>query len=489
MIEKVKNFIEKQKMINGGETVLAGVSGGADSVCLFYILKELSKEMGFDLQVVHINHMIREEAEHDAAFVESICKENGIKYYRRDVDIPRIYESTSLSEEEAGRVARYEAFEEIADSIQEETGKSVVIATAHNMNDQAETMLHNLFRGSRLKGLSGIKAEGSRGSHKLIRPILILMREEIEDYLNEKGIAWCKDATNDTDEYTRNRIRHNILPVAEREINVGAIKHAAEAAAYISEVDDFLDELAGKILEKSEFKENGDLYISCKAINEAHEIVRSRAIMGAIKLISPKIKDIQSYHIETIARLSESTEGSAKLDLPYGVKVTRSYDDLIFSKRSADAGEESDAEFTIDKDRLEESRKLEIDNPVLGKVRVSLLNYDFNNKIPCGEYTKWFDYDKISCTMSFRARKTGDVLAVGKGTKTLKKLMIDEKIPADMRDKVLVLADKEQVLWLPGYRISENYKVNESTKQVLAIEVTQLQIMKESNEHKAQKGE
>ena len=131
--------------------------------------------------------------------------------------------------------------------------------------------------------------------------------------------------------------------------------------------------------------------------------------MGAIKLILPKIKDIQSYHIETIARLSESTEGSAKLDLPYGVKVTRSYDDLIFSKRSDDEGEESDAEFTIDKDRLEESRKLEIDNPVLGKVRVSLLNYDFNNKIPCGEYTKWFDYDKIKnglqlCYWKIRSR-------------------------------------------------------------------------------------
>ena len=479
MIEKVKNFIEKEKMIRGGETVLAGVSGGADSVCLFYILKELSGELGFNLEVAHINHMIRAEAEHDAAFVESICRENGIRFHRRDVDIPRIYESTSLSEEEAGRIARYEAFEEIADKLQEETGKTVVIATAHNMNDQAETMLHNLFRGSRLKGLSGIKAQGVRGNHRLIRPILIFMRSEIEDYLSEKGITWCRDATNDTDEYTRNRIRHNILPVAEKEINAGAIKHAAEAAAYISEVDDFLDDMAGEILKKADIKDNGDLHISCKAINEAHNIVRSRVIMGAIKLVSPRIKDVQSYHIETIARLSESTDGSAKLDLPYGVKVTRAYDSLIFSKKS-DEEDISEAEFVIEKHVLEETGKLEIDNPVLGKVRISLLKDDFNNKIPCGEYTKWFDYDKISETMSFRARKTGDVLAVGKGTKTLKKLMIDEKIPADMRDKLLVLADREQVLWLPGYRISEDYKISESTKQVLAIEVTKLQIKKEN---------
>ena len=263
--QTVKNFILENELIGRGETVIAGVSGGADSVCLFHLLRQLGEEVSFDLKVVHINHMIRDSAHEDAEFVQKLCEGYGIDFFLKEIDIPSLVENSGRSEEEVGRDERYRAFEETAGKIrnnykrsensaegenseagsfsgEREVVESIVIATAHNQNDLAETMLHNLFRGSRLTGLAGIRPLRMRGDYRLIRPILILERAEIEEYLNENGYAFRTDETNLEDDYTRNRIRHHILPFAEKEINAGAIRHTAQAAAYLGEIDDYLEE-------------------------------------------------------------------------------------------------------------------------------------------------------------------------------------------------------------------------------------------------------
>ncbi len=480
MIEKVRNFIHKEKMITGGETVLAGVSGGADSVCLFHILRSLSEELSFNIEVIHINHMIRKEAEGEAVFVEELCNKYEIPFHRKDVDIPKIFKENGISEEEAGRIERYKAFEEIADSIEKNTGKKVLIATAHNTNDQAETMLHNLFRGSRLKGLSGIKPVRKQGNHTIIRPILILSRNEIESYLDSIGQSYCTDESNNTDEYTRNRIRHNILPIAEKEINKGAVKHIAEAASFLSEIDDYIDIKAEESLNFARDKKNGEVVIELAKLSDISRFVKERVIMLAIKEIVPGIKDITSAHIESVIDMIEDTKGSKSLNLPYGITVSRAYDKLSFfaGKQGVHSDNTKAVCHIVEKDELLSQKEIVLDLEGLGKTVIKLINKDTAIEIPRGEYTKWFDYDKIIKSMSFRTREKGDRISVSNGSKTLKKLMIDEKIPVHMREEMVIFADEEEVIWVPGFRINDKYKIGESTSQILAIEVTNLQVEK-----------
>ena len=473
----IKNFIEKNSLIKQGDIVLAGVSGGADSVCLFHILSSISKELLFELVVVHINHMIRDEAVEDAEFVEKLCKEKGIRFFRRDINIPEMSASSGESEEEIGRNARYQAFEEIAESLEKESGKRVVIATAHNRNDQAETMLHNLFRGSRLKGLAGIRATRKRGKYDLIRPILILERSQIEEYLTNEGYSWRTDKTNHTDDYTRNRIRHNILPVAASQVNNGALRHVAETADYLAEVDQYLDMQANEAEKDIISEKSGVLFYDCEKLKKTPGLIRHRILMRGVCRIVPHIKDVTATHIEALDNLIESSEGSAYMDLPYGVRATRQYDQLYFSLKPAEDeknNQEQEAlngELFVDMKALEEGREENVYLPGVGKISFRIDNYNDADKIPCGEYTKWFDYDKIKDGILFRKRRTGDVICIGDGSKTLKKFMIDEKIPSDKRDEIYVLADGDMILWVPGYRIGSNYKVTEDTRRILEAKI------------------
>ena len=204
--EKVFSYIREHHMLKPGDRVVAGISGGADSVCLLFVLLEWAKVCPLELAVVHVNHGIRKEAGEDAAYVKSLCEAHCLPFYLLEKDVRERAEQEKCSEEEAGRKTRYEAFEAVAKEIGAD-----YIAVAHNSNDRSETMLFHLFRGSGIKGLGSIQPVRDN----IIRPILCLERKEIEAYLEDRGITYCQDATNATDDYTRNRIRHHILPYAE----------------------------------------------------------------------------------------------------------------------------------------------------------------------------------------------------------------------------------------------------------------------------------
>ncbi|SDB61616.1 tRNA lysidine(34) synthetase TilS [Butyrivibrio sp. INlla16] len=468
--EGIKKFIVEEKLIADGEVVLAGVSGGADSVCLFHVLRQLREELSFDLAVVHINHMIREAAEEEALFVEKLCGENEIPFYRRDINIPGIVQKADLSEEEAGRNERYKAFLDIAGELSRKTGKTVKIATAHNMGDQAETVLHNLFRGSRIKGLSGIRAKGERDGVVLIRPLLETERSEIEEYLKQKGFKYCNDSSNFTDDYTRNRIRHNVIPVAKEQINAKAGRHVAEAAAYLSRIDDYIDEQArlveGWLVESSK----DEVVLDCGILAAQPEIIRERLITNGIHLLYPHVKDIQAVHIRELTRFPLSTDGSAKLSLPYGIQAIRTYDKLKLCFDKSQGMENAD--ISVDMKALREGGEVELEVPRLGVVNLRIFPYKSDLKIPMGEYTKWFNYDKIKNSLQFRTRKTGDTISVGNGNKKLKKFMIDEKIPVDKRDALYILAEGDNVLWVPEHRMGDAYRLSDDSNRVLEVVVT-----------------
>ena len=246
MYRRIAGYMKENHMTEAGYTVLAGVSGGSDSMLMLTILRELQKPLDFKLAAVHVHHGIRgQEADRDRAFVEQICEEWGIPCHVFHYDVPALSRKWKLGEEETGRLVRREAFDKAAHSY---TDQKVRIALAHNQEDLAETMLHNLCRGTGLRGLCTMRPT----AEKIIRPILCLNRGEIADFLEKYQIPHIQDSTNLCDEYTRNRIRHHILPALEQGINPKATAHMAETAFRLSQAEDYLTaqgtELAEKVL-------------------------------------------------------------------------------------------------------------------------------------------------------------------------------------------------------------------------------------------------
>ena len=467
--KKVQEYSNKHHMLEQGDGVVIGVSGGADSVCLLFVLLALREKLNLRLHVVHVNHGIREDAGEDGAYVKALCDANGIPFYLYEKDIPAIAREMGCSEEEAGRRVRYEAFEEVR-----EMEQCQKIAVAHNSNDRAETMLFHLFRGTGLTGLAGIRPV--RG--QIIRPILCLERTEIEAYLAEKGIAHRHDSTNDTDDYTRNKIRHNILPFAEKEIVKGSVGNMNRTADILEETENYIEEQVKKAAESCVRKSEPSscLYeIHRQKFLQEHGVIQKRLLLQVLKELSPMHKDITATHVEDILSLF-TQEGNRSIHLPYGIRGSRQYEKVFLERKQEELGSRQWEPLIIELDTLSQEEVMLF--PGQGeKLLLQVISVDkegINYKdIPQNQYTKWFDYDKIRECLMFRTRRTGDFLCI-KGEealqhKKLKDYMITEKIPKQYRDELPLLAEGSHVLWLTGYRISEYYKVEEDTKRILQV--------------------
>lgn len=436
-------YIEKYRMIEAGSQAVAGVSGGADSVCLLFLLMEYQKRVPFSLRAVHVNHHVRgEEAVRDQEFTRRLCESLGVPLDLYDYDVPRMAETEHLSCEEAGREARRRAFYRTA--CRWERPDQVRIALAHHENDQAETVLHNLVRGAGLAGLAGIRPVHRTGSGMYIRPLLCISREETENYLIQRGIPWVTDSTNEEDVYTRNKIRREILP-ALMQINSGAVKNIAAAAGRVLEAEDYLSELTQKAVEKYTAKE-GSVWILSRDLFEEPMLLQKRVVKNVLEAAAGKKKDLSSAHMEAVLELAKGRTG-ASASLIYGLRAQQVYGDIHITRREQEKKDLLELEFRV-------------------------FPYE-NQQIPEKTYTKWFDYDKIKNSLAVRRRLPGDYLMIGRdgGTKKLKDYFIDCKVPRQERDNVTLLADGSHVLWAVGYRISEYYKVTSQTKKVIKVQV------------------
>ena len=472
-------------MIEPGDIIIAGVSGGADSVCLLFMLLEIRKKIDFALSVVHVNHGIRKDAGEDAEYVRELCAEHNIPFYLREADAKAYAAENGLSEEEAGREIRYASFEEalrkecFPDCEKESMeGADLLpakakIAVAHNDNDRAETILFNLFRGTGLKGLAGIRPVNGR----IIRPILCLKREEIEAWLFERRITYCTDCTNEQDVYTRNRIRHHILPFAEGEVCKGAAEHISKTGEYLLETADFIERQTMLARERCCKKlSDCEIKINISLLRQEDEYLQRQVLLSALEQISPGRKDITSVHISAMEELLDK-DGSKEIHLPYGIKVCKVYDTVTLKKK---AHEKDDDKRNYPTDELQEkclfgeSGKMNV--PGLGTVEFTVFSYEKSKNIPRKTYTKWFDYDKINQSVLFRKRESGDYLMINNGMnkKSLQDYLVNEKIPKAERDGMYLLADASHIVWVPGYRISEYYKVTENTCRVLQVTVKEL---------------
>ncbi|MDE5782666.1 MAG: tRNA lysidine(34) synthetase TilS [Lachnospiraceae bacterium] len=324
MINKVIKYINRNNMINKGEGIILGVSGGADSVCLLTVLNELKGLFNLELYVVHVNHSIRGiEADNDEKYVESLCSSMGIWFRAYRYDVPSLAEKNGLSEEEMGRNIRYNVFEKV----REEVGASK-IAVAHNSNDSVETILYNMCRGTGIKGVCGIPPV--RGN--VIRPIMCCSRNEIEEYLNTRNIRYKIDSTNLKGEYTRNKIRLELIPYISENINTRSQEHILNLAEQLSSIEKYINNESEKAYLQSVGEIEDEIRIDTGLLKQYPDIIRQEVIRRCIERIAGKLKDITSGHISSVMELIDNITGK-QVNLPYNIICENIYGYCRIRKR------------------------------------------------------------------------------------------------------------------------------------------------------------
>ena len=476
MIRKVLDYTKKNNMIEQGDRIVVGVSGGADSVCLLYALRELSRDKLVTLVVVHINHGIRgEEADRDERFVRDLCRELGILFFHHSYEVKSIAKEEGLTEEEAGRNIRYRAFLEEC-----RLQRCNKIAVAHNKNDNAETVLFHLFRGTGMKGLSGIEPTRTIstefGDITMIRPLLCIERKEIENYLNKEGIPYQIDSTNLTEDYTRNKIRNKILTYASSEINSGAINNINETAVKLREALEYIDNNVMLCYQAMVRQDKGVLSISVKALIAEPTVIQKGVLRKIMEKLAGNLKDLEAKHIDAVLSLADKQVGRY-IHLPYGMIAKREYEEIRVFLDS------SEAEEKIPEDSIEPITLAIPGRTFFPKnlkfLETELLKYEKCDSIPKSSCMKWFDYDKIENAVVMRNRKEGDYIQINSygGRKKLKDYFIDCKVPQKQRNCLTLIADGSHIMWIPelGERISEKYKVDETTINVLLMKMINLE--------------
>ncbi|MCC8140727.1 MAG: tRNA lysidine(34) synthetase TilS [Lachnospiraceae bacterium] len=447
--------MEKYKMLPAGTPVLVGFSGGPDSAALLVLLKEYGALHGNPVRAVHVHHGIRgESADRDLVFCEVFCRERGIPFRAFKRDVPGMAGKEGLSIEEAGRKARYEVFRQCMEA---EPGMRT--ALAHHQNDQAETMLFRLMRGTGLKGLGGMRPV----SLPYIRPLLCVGKDEILRWLAQEQIPWAEDESNADLSYERNRIRHQLI-VPMEEIRPGSAARMAAAAERLREDEDFMEQETERAWEHYVRVREQGIDIQLTAFTELHPAIRKRLVLRCMERLCGSARDLTAVHVEQICALASGKRGSRIL-LPGDTCAVLGYREISLRR----AGKEP--EITTEIPVLRDDSVVYEEHEFLGETFLfSLEAAGKNEKIPTNCYTKWFDYDKIREGAVLRTRRPGDYLANGKGShKKLKDYLIDCKLPREERDKCILLADGSHVIWAVGLRISEDYKVSGHTKRILKV--------------------
>lgn len=484
--KKVFSYLEKHGMIAAGDKIVVGVSGGADSVCLLFLLLEYGKRASISLGVAHVNHGLRADAGEDAGYVEELCREQGLPFYLTEADVREYAAREKCSEEDAGRRVRYQAFYQAAEKM-----GGAKIAVAHNRDDNAETLLLRLFRGSGLKGLCGIAPVRD----EIIRPLLCLERREVEAYLKERGIPWRTDSTNGEDHYCRNRIRHHVLPCVETWVAQGVSARLCRTAELLAETEDYMAGQTAEALERCAVSEkNGGRWaVDVQSFLQLHKILQGRVLLALAGELSPTGKDISAVHVEEMGELF-AREGNRAVSLPFGIRAERQYGRVILERRDqaprapSKEGGGTAFEFALPSLEGDCPASLELGNGL--SVECSIFFYKKSGEVPRNDCTKWLDYDKMIEYPVIRFRRPGDYLTIADGRgglnhKSLKNYMITEKIPRELRDRIPVLAQGSHVIWLAGYRVSEYFKIGENTKRVLQVELKRDCLSSETEEENA----
>lgn len=463
MKQSVLETIQRNNLLSPGDYLILGLSGGPDSVCLFDILLSLREELALTVEAVHVNHCFRPgAAEEDQKYVEELCASRGIRCWSYVVDCNALAEELAMTEEEAGRKARYDAYGRVAGELVDEgvLPDRIKVATAHNRNDQNETLLFRLLRGTGVDGLVGMDyIRRDRLGFLIIRPLLDVSRDRIEQYCQIHGLHPRTDESNQDRLYTRNRIRMDLIPYLEENYNSNLSSALKRLGLVAKEDRDFLWGVARSSYEEAFIGHQDDILTLNKDIVRTFEpAIRHRVILYAFEKVG-LYKDIGYTHLKAADKLIEKGKSTGQIHFPAGFILNISYGKLEFY--------------------AEEDKEVE---PLQYKLKASILyKEDYVQK----EGTAVFDVDKMAEVYDFaggplslifaRTRQAGDYIALSAGTKTIQDLFVDMKVPKNLRDSIYMAAIGNEILWIPGGvirdRYSDNFKVTEGTRRVLILEM------------------
>lgn len=451
LIKTMRNTIQEHNMLRQNDRIIVGVSGGADSVSLLMALNGFVSEYNLDLIVCHVNHKMRPEAaEMDQEFVYNLCKRLGVPCYIKEARVEDLAEEWGMSDEEAGRKVRYDFFNEIA-------GKNGKIATAHNKNDNAETVVMRFMRGTGLHGLTGIPYQRDN----IIRPLLDVSRDEIESYLSYINQTHVTDATNFLPMYTRNKIRLNMIPAIKKDFNPNFVETLANNIANYRDEDDYLNERAMEVVDGYfEFENENYLWMSKNILTDRH----IAPVKRAIKIAFSKKFDIElsSQSINNIVELINKHNGT-KMSVIGEIVASVQHSGIVFQEGAAD---KMMVEFNL--------RTTDITDSVVFHTNNMSIEYIATNaeNVVNDATTFYYPVDLCEHGFKFRTRRDGDVVAIAPGIrKKLKKFFVDEKIDAATRDEYwLLVNENNEVVWIPGLfggRLSNEQRSGEMIKFTL----------------------
>lgn len=442
-IRKTEEYIREHRLIEPGETLIAGVSGGVDSVCLLEALCELADDWRWQLHVVHVNHGLRgEAADADERFVQEICAGKGISCHSVRVDVPAEAAARGIGAEECGRILRREIMEE---TLRREHADRIVLA--HHRDDSVETVLFNLCRGTGIRGLAGIRPADS----VYVRPLLWSSRAQIEAFAAERGLAYREDETNREVEYMRNRIRHEVLPLLTERVNDRTVEHIDRASAELAKIDDYLEQETDKLY-AARVTKCDDRWLVSGDLRLEPEVLTARLIQRVLTEAAGNSRDITSAHIEAVRDLLDKTAGK-RLDLPGQVNCLRTAHGI--SVHSADSGDDESGNDSVPQHKYRFAGRIVAPDEAID--------------VAADPYTKYFDYDIIGEKCTWRTRRSGDYIVVrADGSRQkLKDWFINQKIPAAERDRIILLADGDHVYWIVGYRQAEDCLITEKTNKII----------------------
>lgn len=462
---QIKKTIEEKGLIKKGDKVLVGVSGGPDSMALLHLLVDLRKEYNIELIVAHLDHMLRgKQSSADANFVEEIAIKLNIPFIIERGNVKAIASSSKMSTEEAARETRYDFFQKAAEKV-----GATKIATAHNMDDQAETVLMRLVKGSGSLGLSGIPYKRRLGDKWVIRPLLDVKRVDIEKYLKRHKIPSRLDASNLKTLYLRNKIRHILIPLLEKEFNRKIKENLNLIARSLSDEFNYLNTTARRLYKRFAVETMTAIEIDIKKLSRQHIALQRLIVREIICRLKGDLRRINYKHWQEVESMLYDVD-KLNVDLPGGLKVIKKHNRLIFSKRGVTKERKSQFKKTI---------KLNVPGEVIVpelniKARAEIVKYI--PKFKKGKSTKGLEYingDLIKSPLEIRTWREGDRMKP-LGMKFYKKLhdiFVDEKVPREIRDRIPLILSGGKILWLVGVKLSEDYKIDKETKRGVKLTV------------------
>lgn len=459
---------QKRIELPSDSMVIAACSGGPDSLALLDILWNLRHKLQIEVAAAHYEHGIRGKASlEDAAFVEKFCRQQGIPYFQGAGNVPQEAKQHNESIETAARRMRYAFLYKLRDKLTVQSAKNVYIATAHHGDDQAETLLMHLLRGSGLRGLGGIRYQ--QGC--LIRPLLFARKIHLLEYCQAKGMQPRHDSTNEQANCLRNRLRLELMPLLEREYNPALTEGLCNLAELAAEDENFLQAKTAEVFGKIIKLENGICSCSCQTLRKQPAAIIGRLLQRMAGIAGSE--QLSYKHLKELRQLLEIGRTGSRLDLPYGLQAEISYNFIYIYKKNIPFSENNVKMNNMNGRETNQSLYLSVPGELKlpdGRIIKGYLTDSLPGVLPDGAV--YGDAEKCEFPLEVRHRQAGDRVRLSCGSKKLKDFLIDSRVPRQQRDALWLVLSQGQILWLAGMRRFAHALANESTNKYFILEIS-----------------